>query len=323
MTHPFRISGCLVAALSMCAAYPAAAQDYPVKPVRLIVPFTPGGSQDVIARLFAQKLTESLKQQVVIDNRGGAAGLIAAELVARAPRDGYTLFLITGGPISLAPALHPKLAYDPVKDFAPITQLVDTAMALIVVPGLPVKTVADLVALAKAKPLNYGSTGNGSISHLTMEALKHATGIDVTHVPYKGAAPAMIDMLAGQVSLMFTSTASAAPYIASGKLRMLAVASKKRSAMMPDVPTLIESGVKNFESTVWVGVAATGGTPQPVIRRLHDELMRALHAPDMQARLAPLGAEPVGSTPEQFAALIKADIARWAQVVKASGVRLD
>ncbi|HYK16129.1 MAG TPA: tripartite tricarboxylate transporter substrate-binding protein, partial [Burkholderiales bacterium] len=171
--------------------------------------------------------------------------------------------------------------------------------------------------------LNYGSTGNGSISHLTMEALKHATGINVSHVPYKGAAPAMIDMLAGQVSLMFTSTASAAPYVTSGKLRMLAVAWKKRSALMPDVPTLIESGVKDFESTVWVGMAATGGTPQPVIRRLHDELVRALQAPDMQARLAPLGAEPVGSTPEQFAALIKEDIARWARVVKASGISLD
>ncbi len=323
MTNPSRLAGCAIAALGACAAAGAGAQNYPNKPVRMIVPFTPGGSQDVIARLFAQKLTESMKQQVVIDNRGGAAGLIAAELVARAPKDGYTIFLITGGPISLAPALHPQLPYDPVKDFAPITQLVDTAMALIVTPGLPVKNVPDLVALSKAKPLNYGSTGNGSISHLTMEALKHATGINVTHVPYKGAAPAMIDMLAGQVSLMFTSTASAAPYVTGGKLRMLAVASKKRAAMMPDVPTLIESGVKNFESTVWVGMAATGGTPQPIIRKLHDELIRALNAPDMQARLAPLGAEPVGSSPEQFAALIKEDIARWAQVVKTSGVRLD
>ena len=323
MTCLFRFTCCTAAALFACAALPATAQNYPDKPVRMIVPFTPGGSQDVIARLFAQKLTESLKQQVVIDNRGGAAGLIAAELVAHAPKDGYTLFLITGGPISLAPALHPKLPYDPIKDFAPITQLVDTPMALIVTPSLRAKNIAELIAVAKANPLNYGSTGNGTISHLTMEALKHAAGINMTHVPYKGAAPAMIDMLAGQVSLMFTSTASAAPYVASGKLRMIAVASKKRSLMMPDVPTLIESGVRNFESTVWVGMAATGGTPQPVIRKLHDELIHALNAPDMQARLAPLGAEPVGSTPEQFAALIKEDVARWAQVVKASGVRLD
>src|SRR5258706_4575951 len=194
----------------------------------MIVPFTPGGSQDVIARLFAQKLTESMKQQVVIDNRGGAAGLIAAELVARAPKDGYTIFLITGGPISLAPALHPQLPYDPVKDFAPITQLVDTAMALIVTPGLPVKNVPDLVALSKAKPLNYGSTGNGSISHLTMEALKHATGINVTHVPYKGAAPAMIDMLAGEGSVMFHFNPSAPPYRHCGPRCMRSGRSQKR-----------------------------------------------------------------------------------------------
>ena len=196
----------------------ASAQSYPAKPIRFVVPFTPGGSQDVIGRLFAQKVSDSMGHQVVVDNRGGAAGLIAAELVAKAPPDGYTIFLVTGGPISLAPALHAKLPYDPLKDFVHITQLVDTPMALIVTTSLPVKSVADLIALAKAKPLNYASTGNGSISHLTMEALKLATGTHMTHVPYKGAAPAFIDMLSGQVSLMFTSTASAAPYTSGGKL---------------------------------------------------------------------------------------------------------
>ena len=301
----------------------ASAQSYPTKPIRFVVPFTPGGSQDVIGRLFAQKLSDRLGHQVVVDNRGGAAGLIAAELVAKAPPDGYTIFLVTGGPISLAPALHAKLPYDPLKDFVHITQLVDTPMALIVTTSLPVKSVADLIALAKAKPLNYASTGNGSISHLTMEALKLATGTNMTHVPYKGAAPAFIDMLSGQVSLMFTSTASAAPYTSSGKLRALAVASRKRTAMMPDAPTLIEAGIRNFESTVWVGVSTTGGTPQTIVKRLHDEFVRALRAPDLTARLAALGADPVGSTPEQFAALIREDIARWAKVVKASGVRLD
>ncbi len=301
----------------------ASAQSYPAKPIRFVVPFTPGGSQDVIGRLFAQKVSDSMGHQVVVDNRGGAAGLIAAELVAKAPPDGYTIFLVTGGPISLAPALHAKLPYDPLKDFVHITQLVDTPMALIVTTSLPVKSVADLIALAKAKPLNYASTGNGSISHLTMEALKLATGTHMTHVPYKGAAPAFIDMLSGQVSLMFTSTASAAPYTSGGKLRALAVASRKRTAMMPDAPTLIEAGIKNFESTVWVGVSATGGTPQLIVMRLHDEFVRALKAPDLTERLAALGADPVGSTPEQFAALIREDIARWAKVVKASGVHLD
>ena len=299
------------------------AQTYPTKPIRFVVPFTAGGSQDVISRLLAQKLSASLGHQVVVDNRGGAAGLIAAELVAKAPKDGYTILLTSAGQISIALALHPKLAYEPVRDFAPITQLIDTPMALIINNSLPVKSVADLIALAKAKPLNYASTGNGTISQLTMEALKSAVGIDVTHVPYKGAAPAFIDMLAAQVSLMFTTTVSAAPYTSSGKLRALAVASRKRAAMMPEVPTLIEAGVRNFESTVWVGVSATGGTPAPVIRKLHDEFVQALQAPDIKARFAVLGAEPVGSTPDAFAALIREDIVRWANVVKASGVRLD
>jgi tripartite-type tricarboxylate transporter receptor subunit TctC len=298
-------------------------RNYPDRPVRFIVPYGPGGGSDTTSRIIAKPLAEMLGQQIVIDNRPGAGTIIGAELAAKSPPDGYTIFSGITGTMAINPSIYAKLPYDPIKDFAPITQLVDTAMALIVTPALPVKSVADLIALAKTKPLNYGSTGNGSISHLTMEAFKHATGINVSHVPYKGAAPAMIDMLAGQVSLMFTSTASAAPYVASGKLRMLAVAWKKRSALMPDVPTLIESGVKDFESTVWVGMAATGGTPQLVIRKLHDELVRALQAPDMQSRLAPLGAEPVGSTPEQFAALIREDIARWARVVKASGIGLD
>ena len=323
MIRPCRFSASLVVTLSIIAALPAAAQSYPAKPIRFVVPFTAGGSQDVIARLLAQKLAGRLGHQLVIDNRGGAAGLIAAELVAKAPRDGYTILLTSAGQLSIAPALHPKLAYDPDRDFAPITQLIDTPMALIVTNGLPVKTVADLLALAKSKPLNYASTGNGTISQLTMESLKSATGIDVAHVPYKGAAPAFIDMMAAQVSLMFTTTVSAAPYTSSGKLRALAVASRKRAMMMPEVPTLIESGVKNFESTVWVGVSATGGTPAPVVRRLHDEFVLALQAPDIRERFAVLGAEPVGSTPEQFAALIREDIVRWAKVVKASGVRLD
>ena len=307
----------------MLTAVPAVAQSYPVKPIRFVVPFTAGGSQDVIARLLAHKLTVSMGHQVVIDNRGGAAGLIAAELVAKAPRDGYTILLTSAAQISIAPALHTGLAYDPVRDFAPITQLVDTPMALIVNTGLPVKSVNDLIALARSKPLNYASTGNGSISQLTMEALKSAAGVDITHVPYKGAAPALIDMMAGQVSLMFTSTVSAAPYTSSGKLKALAVASRKRSSMMPEVPTLIEAGIRNFESTVWVGVSATGGSPATIIKKLHDEFVQALHAPDIKERLAVLGAEPVGSTPEAFAALIREDIVRWAQVVKTSGVRLD
>jgi tripartite-type tricarboxylate transporter receptor subunit TctC len=309
-----------VVAGAALAAQPA---DYPSKPVRFVVPFAPGGSQDVIARLFAQKLTESLGQQVVTDNRGGAAGLIAAELVARAPKDGYTMLLASAAQISIAPALHAKLAYDPVQDFAAVGQIVDQPMSLVVNPALPAKSVQELIGIAKGRSLNYGSTGNGSISHLTMEAFKQATGLNATHVPYKGAAPAMIDLLAGQVQLIFTSTASAVPYSSTGKARMLAVASRKRVPSLPEVPTAIESGVKGFVSTVWIGVLLPAGTPEPVVRRLNADFMKALTQPDLRDRLGALGAEPAGSSPAELAALIREDIARWARVVKASGVKLD
>ena len=311
------------ALLTAAGAWAAQPAPYPSKPVRFVVPFAPGGSQDVIARLFAQKLTESLGQQVVTDNRGGAAGLIAAELVARAPKDGYTMLLASAAQISIAPALHAKLAYNPAKDFAAVGQIVDQPMSLVVNPALPAKSVAELVAVAKARSLNYGSTGNGSISHLTMEAFKQATGLNAVHVPYKGAAPAMIDLLAGQVQLIFTSTASAVPYTSTGKARMLAVASKKRVPSLPDVPTLMEAGVRDFVSTVWIGVLLPAGTPDVVVARLNADLMKAVAQPDLRERLGALGAEPAGSSPAEFAALIRDDIARWARVVKASGVRLD
>jgi tripartite-type tricarboxylate transporter receptor subunit TctC len=301
----------------------AGAQQYPSKPIRFIVPFTPGGSQDVIARIFAQKLSESLGQQVVVDNRGGAAGLIAAETVARAPKDGYTMLLATGGQISLAPALHSRLAYDPVKDFASVGQIADQAMSLIVNNGVPAKSVAELVAYAKGKSLNYASTGNGTISHLTMEALKQVSGINAAHVPYKGAGPAFIDLLAGQVQMMITGVPSAQPFVANGKARMLAVASRKRSPVFPDVPTLIESGYKDFVSTVWIGVLVPAGTPEPIVKKLNAAFLNALKQPDLLERLAAVGAEPAGSTPAEFDAVIKADIARWAKVVKATGVKLD
>jgi tripartite-type tricarboxylate transporter receptor subunit TctC len=316
-----RACAVLLAALMFAGA--AGAQQYPSKPIRFIVPFTPGGSQDVIARIFAQKLAESLGQQVVVDNRGGAAGLIAAETVAKAPRDGYTMLLATGGQISLAPALHPKLAYDPVRDFTSVGQIADQAMSLIVNNAVPAKSVAELVAYAKGKSLNYASTGNGTISHLTMEAFKLATGISAAHVPYKGAGPALIDLLSGQVQMMFTGVPSAQPFVSNGKVRMLAVASRKRSPVFPDVPTLIESGYKDFVSTVWIGVLVPAGTPEPIVKTLNTAFRNALKQPDLLERLAGVGAEPAGSTPAEFDAVIKADIARWAKVVKATGVKLD
>ncbi len=309
--------------VAICAAAPA--QSYPVKPIRFISPFLPGGSQDVIARIVGGKLAERVSQQVVVDNRSGAAGIIAAELTARAPPDGYTIMMVTAGPITIAPNLNRKLAYEPLRDLAPVTQLVETPMALIASLLLPAKSVSDAIALAKGKPggINYASVGSGSISHLTMELFKTHTGTDMTHVPYKGAVPAFTDLIGGQVSLLFITTASAQPFAASGKVRVLAVAAKKRSAMMPDVPTMTDAGVKDFDVPVWAGVATTAGTPAAVIDRLYRELHAVLQLPDVRERLAQLGSDIVGSTPAQFGALLKDDLARWAKVIKTAHVRID
>ena len=317
----------IIAMVAALAVVPGTllAQAYPARPIRFIVPFTPGGSQDIIARLVGQKLAERLGQQVVVDNRSGAAGLIAADLTAKATPDGHTIFMATAGPITIAPSLHKKLTYDPLKDLAPVVQLVETPMALIGSNGLPATSVADVIALARSKPgqLNYASVGNGSISHLTMELFKSQTGINVAHVPYKGAAPAFVDLISGQVPLMFITTASAYSYTAAGKARALAVAAKKRSAMMPEVPTMNEAGVRNFEVPVWAGILTTAGTSKAAIDRLHREAKAVLEMPDVRSRLAQLGSDVVGSPPREFAALLKADLARWTKVIKAANVRLD
>jgi len=320
-----RLAAAIVAMACAGATSYVHAQPFPARPIRFIVPFTPGGSQDVIARLLGQKLTERLGQQFVEDNRAGAAGLIAAEATARAPADGYTILMATAGPVTIAPSLHRRLPYDPARDFAPVIHLVDTPMALIASNALPARTVAELVTLVKAKPggLNYASTGNGSISHLTMELFKIRTGAQLVHVPYKGAAPALVDLIAGQVPLLFTTTASAQPHAAAGKVRAIAVAAKRRSAMMPDVPTMEESGVKDFEVPVWAGVLTTAGTPRPVVEKLYREFQSALQEKGVQDRLTQLGSDIADEGPAQFAALLKADIARWAQVVKVANIKLD
>jgi tripartite-type tricarboxylate transporter receptor subunit TctC len=304
---------------------PVAAADYPTKSIRFISPFLPGGSQDVIARIVGSKLAERVGQQVVVDNRSGAAGIIAAELTAKAPPDGYTILMVTAGPITIAPSLNRKMSFDPLKDLAPVSQLVETPMALVASPSFAAKSVAEAIALAKAKAgqINYASVGSGSISHLTMELFKTHTGTDMAHVPYKGAVPAFTDLIGGQVSLLFITTASAQPFVASGKVRMLAVAAKKRSGMMPDVPTMSEAGVKDFEVPVWAGVSTTAGTPPAVIEKLYREMHAVLQLPDIRERLAQLGSEVVASTPAQFAALLKNDLARWAKVIKTAHVQVD
>ena len=298
---------------------------YPDRPVRFLVPYPPGGSQDVIARVLAQRLTERFGQQVVVDNRSGASGLIATEATARAAPDGHTIMMVNAGPITIAPHVQKKLSFDPMKDLVPVTQLYEIPSVLVVNLQLPVRSVQDLIAYAKANPgkLNYASPGNGSPSHLTMEFFKMHTGVQATHIPYKGAVPAFIDIMSGQVAMIFISAGSAQPFTSVGKARPLAVAGKNRTGMMPDVPTMAEAGVKNFELPVWVGASTTAGTPRAIIDRLNREFHAVLAQPEVKERLAQLGSEVVVGTPEQFGAMLKEDLARWGKLIRTANLKLD
>lgn len=313
--------GCFVGALAL-STY---AQDYPAKPIRLVIPFAPGGTNDIIGRLVAQKLTEALGQQVVVDNRGGAGGSIGVEIVAKAPPDGYNLVLGNIANLAINPTLYRKLAYNPVKDLQPVTLIAKVPQILVVHPALPVKSLKDLIALAKAKPgaLTYGSGGNGSGAHLTAELLKMLAKIDLVHIPYKGVGPALVDLLAGQTSMLFGGVPGVAPYIKAGRLRALGVTGPRRVPAVADIPTIAEAGVPGYEATLWYGVLAPPGTPAPIIAKLHATLVRALQTPELKERLAADGSDPVGNTPEEFTAFIKSEIARWAPVIKASGARAD
>ena len=312
---------CFVALLALAA--PAGAQTaYPQKPIRMVVPFPPGGGTDILARLFGQKMSETLGQQVIIDNRGGAGGTIGTDIAAKAPPDGYTLILVSGSH-AINPGLYPKLPYDSVNDFAPITQLATSPGILVVNPSLPVKSVKDLIALARAKPgqINYASAGSGTPPHLAGELFKVMAKIDMVHVPYKGNAPAFTDVIGGQVSLIFPTMPSAMPFIKSGRLRPIAVTSAKRSPAAPDIPTIAESGLPGYEATSWYGILAPARTPREIVARLHEVLVSIIGSPDMKDKLAAQGLDPVGNTPQQFAAVIKSEIAKWAKVVKASGAK--
>ena len=298
---------------------------YPNKPLRLIVPFPPGGGNDILARTVGQRLSEVVGQQVIIDNRGGAGGLLGAELAAHSVPDGYTLFLASVGNLAFNPALHAKLPYDPVKDFAPVTLLASSPFILVVHPSVAAKSVKDLISLAKSKPgaLNYASAGQGSSLHLTGEMFKLATGTDLVHVAYKGTAPALIDLLSGHVQLMFGSMAPNLPHVKTGKLRALGVSGAKRSAAAPDVPTIAEAGVSGFEVLNWYGIALQRQAPAPVIRKLNSDLVKALKLPDMLDALSTQGLDGAGGTPEQFSALIKSELVKYAKVVKAAGIRAE
>ena len=303
----------------------ATAQNYPTKPIRLIAPFPPGGSTDLLARVMAQKLIEAWGQQVIVENRGGAGGTIGVELAARAPADGYTLVMGHIGTFGANPTLYPKLPYDPIKDFAPVTLLAMVPNAMVVHPALPVRTVKDVLAVARAKPgqMLYGSGGNGSAAHLAVVYFELLAKIKLTHIPYKGTGPAIVDLIAGQTSMMITGMAALMPHIKSGKLRPLAVGTAKRLAVLPDVPTINEAGVPGYEATQWYGILAPAATPRDIVLKLNAETVKALRQPDVRERLAADGTVPVGNTPEEFGAHIKTEIARWAPVVKASGARPD
>ena len=296
--------------------YPVAVtttRSYPTRPIRFIVPFAPGGSTDTLARTIGQKLAESLGQQVVVDNRSGANGNIGMEIVAHSAPDGYTIVLGYIANLGIGPSLYAKLPFDPVKDYAPITQLATSPNILVAHPSLPVKSFKELIAYAKAYPkqLNYASASVASIGHLTGELLNYAAGIDMVHVPYKGSGQAVIDLVGGQVQLMFSGMSSVMPHIKAGKLRPLAVIGAQRSPAVPDIPTIAESGFPGFEATAWYGVLAPASTPKPIITRLHDEIVRALKMPDVKERLNNVGFELVGGTPEAFAAYIKTEIRKW------------
>ena len=324
MHHPTR-SVSFAAAVAL-AAMPAlvAAQNYPDKPIRMVVPFGAGGPGDIVGRLMSKKLTESLGQSVVVDNRAGASTIIGTELAARSAPDGYTLLLISTTH-SVNPSLFKRLPYDPIKDFAPLTLVAATPFMLVVHPSVPANSVAELVAYAKARPkqLNYASSGNGSSIHLTTELFASAAGIQLTHVPYKGSGPAFVDVMAGQVQLLFSSTVSSLPHVKSGKVRGLALTSLKRVAALPNVPTIAESGYPGFESSSWFGLLLPAKTPQPVINRLLADTRLALKSAEVNDALVSQGAEPGGNSPAEFGAFFQAELQKWAKVVKAAKIEME
>ncbi len=301
---------------------PAAQTTYPEKPIRMVVGFTPGSLPDTVARLLGQKFAEAWGKPVVIDNVTGVAGNIGADRVAKAAPDGYTLGLFGGGQLVINPSLH-KLAYDPVKDFAPVSQVSVSMFILVVHNAVPAKNVQELIKLARARPgeLTFASTGSGSPHHMAAELLKSAAGLDIRHIPYKGAPAAIPDLLGGRVTMMFGSIAAVLPVVREGKLRALAVTSLRRSSVIPELPTIAESGYPGFEATVWQGLLSPARTPVAIVRKLHLETVKALALPDLRAKLADLGSEGIGNSPDEFAAVINSEIPKWAKVIRESGMK--
>ncbi len=310
----------LVLASLYSAAYAA---DWPTKPIRFVVGFAPGGGTDTTARAMANKLTELLGQQVVVDNRPGAAGNIATEIVAKASPDGYTVLMGTIAALAINPSLYGKLPFDPIKDFQPVTLAVDSTNVLVLHPSVPAKSVQELIALAKSKPLNGGSSGVGGTGHLALELFNTMAGTKITHVPYKGGGPAIIDLVAGNIHLIFSTAATAVPHMKAGRIKGIAVTTAKRSALLPDLPTVAEAGLKGYETNNWYGVLVPAKTPRPIVNQLNSAVHKALSVPEIKQFLFNQGLDANPGTPEQFGAYIKSEGAKWSQVVKASGAKAN
>jgi tripartite-type tricarboxylate transporter receptor subunit TctC len=313
---------CLVAALVSATG---AAQGYPTRPIRFIAPFPPGGSSDVLCRLLGQKLTERLGQPVAVENRPGAGGNIGHEFAAKQAPDGYTILISSSSTLATNPHLYKHLGFDPIADFAPISMVASAGQVLVVNPSVPAKSVAELIALAKAKPgqLNFGSGGKGIQSHISAEMFKAATGVDIVHVPYKGTAPSLTDLVGGQVAMTMTGAPAVMPHVRAGRLRALGVSSTFRIEVAPELPTIAESGVPGFDATQWYGILVPAGTPRDIVMTLNTATRRIMQSKEVKERLAGEGAIAASGTPEEFAAHIKREMARWAEVVHKAGMKVD
>jgi tripartite-type tricarboxylate transporter receptor subunit TctC len=325
MLTRLRISAAALALLAVSTAAIAQPQSaYPTRPIRVVVPFAPGAGTDLSMRTIAPKLSEALGQQIIVDNRVGASGIVGSSIVAKAAPDGYTL-LFTATDLAINPALFASMPYDALKDFAPVGRAVNFPNFLVVNPDVPVKSVQELIALAKAKPgsLRYGSAGNGTPPHISAELFRQLTHVDIVHVPYKGSAQALTDVIAGQIQLIFVNTVSSIQHVKSGRLRVLGITTAQRAAVAPDVPTIAESGVPGYELVTWTGIAAPAGTPRDIVMRLNRDLVRTLELPDVREKLMAQGSEVTPSTPEQYARLIAADTVRLGRVARTAKMRLD
>jgi len=323
MSSLLRFTILVIVGIAFCS--PAIAQQYPARPIRMLIGFPPGGGTDIVGRIVAQKVSENLGQQIVAENRGGATGMVAAELAAKAAPDGYTIMMAHISAMSILPSLYPRMAYDTARDFAPITLAAIGPNLLVVHPSLPVRSVKDLIALAKARPgqLHYASPGSGSVQHLSGELFKLQAKVDMLHIPYKGSGQSIVDLIAGHVQLNFDAVPVVLGHARQGRLRALAVTSAKRSALLPDIPTVSESGVAGFDMSTWWGLVAPSAVSKDIVAKLHAETARVLKVPEVRERLGSVGAEPGGNTPDQFGAFIRSETAKYARIVKDANIKID